>query len=77
MSQGGLAAAIPDATTGAGAFAASLFANSAGRADPETAVVAAVRQSLAGFGITALPADLGGTGFAAVDTKGQAVSLRA
>ncbi len=74
MNEGGLAAAIPDKTTGAGAFAASLFANAARNRDPETAVVAAVRQSLTGFGITALPADLGGTGFAAVDTKGQAVT---
>jgi gamma-glutamyltranspeptidase/glutathione hydrolase len=73
LNEGGLAAAIPDRATGAGAFAASLFANTARNQDPETAVVAAVRRSLAGFGITALPADLGGTGFAAVDTKGQAV----
>lgn len=74
VNKGGLAAAIPDAATGAGAFAASLFANAAGNADPESAVVAAVRKSLAGFGITALPADLGGTGFAAIDKNGQAVT---
>jgi gamma-glutamyltranspeptidase/glutathione hydrolase len=48
-----------------------LFANAARSADPESAVVAAVRQSLASFGISALPPDLGGTGFAAIDRNGQ------
>ena len=74
MTQGGLSVAIPDAATGAGAFAASLFANTARSADPEGGAVAAVRQSLAGFGITQLPPDLGGTGFAAMDKNGQAVT---
>ncbi len=50
----------------------SLLANAARGTAPESAVVAAVRQSLASFGITALPPDLGGTGFAAVDKNGQA-----
>jgi len=74
MTQGGYAVAIPNATTGAGAFAASLFANAARGGDPEGAVVSGVRQSLASFGITALPPDLGGTGFAAADRNGQAVT---
>ena len=74
MTQGGLAVAIPNGATGAGAFAASLFANAARGADPESAVVAGVRQSLASFGIAALPPDLGGTGFAAIDKNGQAVT---
>ena len=64
MTEGGLAVAIPNGATGAGAFAASLFANAARGGDPESAVVAGVRQSLASFGISALPPDLGGTGFA-------------
>jgi gamma-glutamyltranspeptidase/glutathione hydrolase len=64
--------AMPNASTGAGAFAQSLLANAARGPQPESAVVAAVRQSLASFGISALPADLGGTGFAAVDKNGQA-----
>ncbi|MES2292189.1 MAG: gamma-glutamyltransferase [Pseudomonadota bacterium] len=71
VNQGGFSVALPNAGTGAGAFAASLFANAARSADPESAVVAAVRQSLASFGISALPPDLGGTGFAAIDRNGQ------
>jgi gamma-glutamyltranspeptidase/glutathione hydrolase len=62
---------MPNAETGAGAFAASLFANAASGSNPEGAVVAAVRQSLSSFGISALPSDLGGTGFAAIDRNGQ------
>jgi gamma-glutamyltranspeptidase/glutathione hydrolase len=34
----------------------------------------AARQALAGFGVGALPRDLGSTGFAAVDSNGQAAS---
>jgi gamma-glutamyltranspeptidase/glutathione hydrolase len=74
MTQGGLAVAIPNGATGAGAFVASLFTNAARERDPEGAVVAGVRQSLASFGIAALPPDLGGTGFAVVDKNGQAVT---
>ena len=74
VNRGGYAVAIPDAATGAGAFAAALFANAARGGDPESAVVAGVRQSLASFGITALPPDLGGTGFAVIDKNGQAVT---
>ena len=74
MRQGGLAVAIPNGATGAGAFAASLFANAQRGGDPEGAVVSGVRQSLASFGINALPPDLGGTGFAVIDKNGQAVT---
>jgi gamma-glutamyltranspeptidase/glutathione hydrolase len=72
VTEGSYSAAIPDASTGAGAFAQALLANAARGPQPENAVVAAVRKSLASFGISALPADLGGTGFAAVDRNGQA-----
>jgi len=72
IAEGSYSVAIPNASTGAGAFAQSLLANAARGPQPESAVTAAVRQSLAGFGISALPADLGGTGFAAVDRNGQA-----
>jgi gamma-glutamyltranspeptidase/glutathione hydrolase len=71
LTEGGYSTAIPNASTGAGAFSQSLLAEARGP-EPESAVVAAVRQSLARFGISALPADLGGTGFAAVDRNGQA-----
>jgi gamma-glutamyltranspeptidase / glutathione hydrolase len=74
VAEGSYSAAIPNASTGAGAFAQSLLANAARGPQPETAVAAAVRQSLASFGISALPADLGGTGFAAVDRNGQAAA---
>ncbi|HEY2835950.1 MAG TPA: gamma-glutamyltransferase [Rhizomicrobium sp.] len=74
MTQGGFAVAIPNGATGAGAFVASLFTNAARSSDPEGAVVAGVRQSLASFGIAALPPDLGGTGFAVIDKNGQAVT---
>ncbi|HWF65249.1 MAG TPA: gamma-glutamyltransferase, partial [Rhizomicrobium sp.] len=71
FTEGGYSTAIPNASTGAGAFAGSLLAEARGP-EPESAVVTAVRRTLARFGISALPADLGGTGFAAVDRNGQA-----
>ena len=74
INEGGLSILLPNANTGAGAFAASLFANVGRSGDPESAVVSAVRQSLASFGVSALPPDLGGAGFAAVDKNGQAVT---
>ena len=36
--------------------------------------LAAVRQTLAGFGVAGLPRDLGSTGFAAVDANGEAAT---
>jgi len=71
MTQGGYSVALPNAATGAGQFAQSLFSNAARSADAEASVVLAVRQSLASFGISTLPSDLGGTGFAAIDRNGQ------
>jgi gamma-glutamyltranspeptidase / glutathione hydrolase len=69
---------LPGARTGAGAFTASLLDNLSRslRATrvPANATVAAVQQSLAGFGVASLPGDLGSTGFAAVDANGQAAS---
>lgn len=74
IGEGSFTAAIPNVSTGAGAFASSLLANASRGGAPESAVVTAVRQSLAGFGITALPPDLGGTGFAVIDKNGQAAA---
>src|SRR5262249_13520135 len=54
MNQGGLAVAIPNGATGAGAFAASLFANAAGGCEPEGAVGAGVCQRLASCGCSAV-----------------------
>ena len=71
MNQGGYSVALPNAANGAGQFAQSLFTNAARSADVEASVVLAVRQSLTSFGVSTLPSDLGGTGFAAVDRNGQ------
>ena len=72
---GGFTAAIADAHTGAGAFAGALLANlSRGDATNEGAVVAALRQTLAGFHVASLPSDLGATGFAALDKGGGAAA---
>ncbi len=66
---------LPATTTGAGAFANSLItALSQGGIGSDAAILAAMRQSLATFGVSALPPDLGATGFAAVDAQGQAAS---
>ncbi len=63
---------LPGPRTGAGVFAASLLDNLSRQRGRD--VSGAVRQSLASFGVTALPHDLGSTGFAAVDASGQAAS---
>jgi len=72
---------LPGPGTGAGAFAGALLDNVAraqstptGAKDPQAAVVYAVQQTLRDFHLTELPRDLGATGFAAVDAKGQAVA---
>lgn len=72
---------VPAAKTGAGAFAGTLIdhlsraqSTSTGAKDLEAAVVYSVQQSLKDFNISGLPKDLGATGFAAMDTKGQAVA---
>jgi gamma-glutamyltranspeptidase/glutathione hydrolase len=64
---------LPGARTGAGAFSASLL-NNMSRGGRSADMVAAVQQSLAGFGVGVLPVDLGSTGFAAVDANGQAAA---
>lgn len=70
---------LPPTRLGAGTFASSLLSRLASKgvvnanvAASETA--AATKTTLAHFGITSLPRDLGATGFAATDANGQAVS---
>jgi gamma-glutamyltranspeptidase / glutathione hydrolase len=72
---------LPAQRMGAGAFAGALFdtlnraqETSTGAADLQAAVVVAVKQALAKFGVSSLPPDLGATGFAATDSNGQAVA---
>ncbi|HEY4942933.1 MAG TPA: gamma-glutamyltransferase [Rhizomicrobium sp.] len=72
---------LPSQQTGAGAFAGALFETlgraqdtSVGQNDLEASVVVAVKQALARFGVTNLPQDLGATGFAASDGRGQSVA---
>ena len=74
VAAGGYSLAIPGAQTGAGAFAAALVASVPPSADPEQSIVTAVRAALQKFGIASLSQDLGATGFAAVDARGQAVA---
>ena len=74
---GAYSVALPGPQTGAGAFASALLANMSRAAQAQNADAAAataVRQTLAGFGISTLPQDLGATGFAAVDASGQAAA---
>jgi gamma-glutamyltranspeptidase/glutathione hydrolase len=72
---GGLTVYGPGAGTGAGAFTSSVFDNMARQRTLGGASIAtAVSQSLASFGVAALPRDLGSTGFAAVDASGQAAA---
>jgi len=72
---------LPASRTGAGAFAGALLDNlaraqatSVGEQDTEAAVIVAIKQTLRDFGVGSLPKDLGATGFAATDAKGQAVA---
>ncbi len=69
---------IPGPGTGAGAFSGALLDNlataEAGGQTGASAVQSAARQSLARFGVRDLPRDMGSTGFAAVDAKGQAAA---
>ena len=75
---GGFAIYLPGARTGAGAFSGAVLANLSrdlrATRNPATATDAAMRDSLAGFGVRAVPGDLGSTGFAAVDASGAAAS---
>ncbi|MBA2589230.1 MAG: gamma-glutamyltransferase [Alphaproteobacteria bacterium] len=68
---GSLVAYLPGSRTGAGAFSASMMDNLSRRgANPQ----GAASQTLAAFGVSAVPHDLGSTGFAAVDVNGGAAS---
>jgi gamma-glutamyltranspeptidase/glutathione hydrolase len=71
--RGEVSAAMPGASTGAGAFAASLMSN-VGNGEAQAAVVNGLRRTLASFNIASVPPDLGATGFAALDANGQAVA---
>jgi gamma-glutamyltranspeptidase/glutathione hydrolase len=81
MTIGNQSVYLPSRSVGAGAFAGALFGTldqamqtPSGENDIQAAVVVAVKNTLAQFGITALPPDLGATGFAASDASGQSVA---
>jgi gamma-glutamyltranspeptidase/glutathione hydrolase len=70
---GGINALVPGAGTGSGVFIASVISGlPAG--DPQVATVGALKKALAGFGIQTVPPDLGATGFAALDSNGNAAA---
>ena len=72
---GGFVTWMPGARTGAGAFNAAMLDNlSRATRNPAGAAQTAVGQTLASFGVTGVPGDLGSTGFAAVDANGAAAS---
>ena len=72
---------LPPAKTGAGAYASALLGRvvdpqgqvTAG-SNPAAAIAVATKATLDQYGIASLPRDLGATGFAAVDSSGQAVA---
>jgi gamma-glutamyltranspeptidase/glutathione hydrolase len=72
---------LPSNKVGSGAFAGVMFDNlakaqstSVGANDIQAAVVWAMQQSLKDYHVAELPKDLGATGFAAMDARGQAVA---
>jgi gamma-glutamyltranspeptidase/glutathione hydrolase len=72
---------VPRPSVGAGAFASTLLDNlqrmlnsTREGSNTEGAVVAATKAALGGYGVAGLPGDLGATGFAAMDTNGEAVA---
>ena len=72
---------LPPRGVGAGNFAAAVLSqlvDAQGNLHPEdksgAAASRAVREAVARFGVANLPSDLGATGFAALDTNGQAVA---
>ena len=72
---------LPAPRTGAGAFAGALIDNlvraqgtEIGSKDLQAAVLYAVQQTVRDFKLAELPKDLGATGFATTDTRGQAVA---
>lgn len=81
MQMGEATVSLPSQRTGSGAFAGALFDNlnraqgtNIGSTDLQASVVFAVKQALTRFAITNLPSDLGATGFAAIDGRGQAAA---
>lgn len=81
VTMGSQRAYLPPVSVGAGSFAAAMLSllvnvdgtpRAAGNAAVETA--AAVKETLAKFGVASLPEDLGATGFAALDKNGQAIA---
>jgi gamma-glutamyltranspeptidase/glutathione hydrolase len=73
LRQGEVSAAMPGASTGAGAFIASVLSNAGGGA-PDAAATNGLRRALDSFHVQAVPPDLGATGFAALDANGQAAA---
>jgi gamma-glutamyltranspeptidase/glutathione hydrolase len=75
---GSYLAMLPQSGVGAGAFSGTMIDNMnkavAADANLETATTSAVKAALTDFGVTALPTDLGSTGFAVADANGQAVA---
>ncbi|GAA0531742.1 gamma-glutamyltranspeptidase/glutathione hydrolase [Rhizomicrobium palustre] len=72
---------LPSQKTGAGAFAGAVVDHLAratqtdiGGKDLQASVVYATQQALKDYKVSDLPKDLGATGFAAMDNKGQAVA---
>ncbi len=67
---------FPSADVGAGAFAGALINDLSGSDEENSATMVgeAVRMALDRFGVKSLPQDLGATGFAALDSSGQAVA---
>jgi len=70
---------LPSQRLGVGAFAGTLFNQLNGAqawrtTDLQAALADAVKRTLATYAVTDLPADLGATGFAAVDERGQAAA---
>ncbi len=73
---GGETVYLPHERTGAGKLAATVLASlgpNAAASSPAD-VAAAMTRALNGYGVVALPNDLGATGFAAIDRDGQAVA---
>lgn len=81
VTMGSQRAYLPPVSVGAGSFAAAMLprlVNAGGTpraaGDAAVATSAAVKATLAKFGVASLPEDLGATGYAALDKNGQAVA---
>jgi gamma-glutamyltranspeptidase/glutathione hydrolase len=73
QNRGGVSIMMPGASTGAGAFIASLLSG-AGGGDLSTSVMNGLHHALDNFHVQSVPPDLGSTGFAALDANGQAAA---